>query len=308
MRIAILILIMFSICFSRVKTDTIYIVGLVSGYVPYQSSAGKLVISPIFTNGFNAAVGKATVEMWAGTQRAFQIGGSSAWMGIAAESGSSDFYGLNNLYFDGAWKPYVNGTSARFHFGTSGFLYAYDTGVVADVGFTPTNRFSWTLAGGLNVASKGTFTSLAAGDTLTAKKARFDSLQFDGGSYLKTYVEGSFPCTLKTTQVTVQQIGTAYYTKIGKTVTISFPVLEGTSNSTVLLMHCQLPYNPRQTYGGYYNLGESVPVVDNGATKSGYVNFNSINPTYLSFNLFGSTFTSSGLKGTYAFTLRYVTD
>lgn len=281
MRISILILIMFSVCFSRVKTDTIYIVGLVSGYLPYQSSAGKLVISPIFTNGFNAAVGKATVEMWAGTQRAFQIGGSSAWMGIAAESGSSDFYGLNNLYFDGAWKPYASGTSARFHFGSSGFLFAYDTGVVADVGFTPTNRFSWTLSGGLNVAGK----------------ARFDSLQLGGGSYLKTFVEGTLPCTLKTTDVTVQQVGVIKYTVIGNSVTLTFPFIYGTSNSNSLRLYC----------GGltgvldpgvklYCNVSA---LVDNGTTSTeGHVVYWHGSGNYFAFlTSGGGTFNSTGAKG-----------
>lgn len=52
---------------------------------------------------------------------------------------------------------------------------------------------------------------------------------------------GSFACTLKTDCVTVQQIGTVTFRRVGGIVTLKFPKIEGTSNSNFLSLYCGIP-------------------------------------------------------------------
>jgi hypothetical protein len=117
-------------------------------------------------------------------------------------------------------------------------------------------------------------------------------------------------CTLKTSDVTVQQIGTAYWTKIGNVFTVSIPKLRGTSNSTTLRMYCRFPYLPKLTDGSINNDTRNVIVYNNGTIAQGMLEA----PDYLGFVPFSvgvnaSGFTSSGAKGIYApFTISYVTE
>lgn len=61
-----------------------------------------------------------------------------------------------------------------------------------------------------------------------------DSIKINGGSYLNTFETGSFPCTLSTSYVTVEQTGTIYYQVVGGQVILRIPPLYGESNSTTL--------------------------------------------------------------------------
>lgn len=293
----------------NITAPSVKLTNLTSGYFPYQNNSGILANGPIFTNGTNVSVCKSSVEAWSSGYRALQVGANTAIFSDVTESGTSNTWFSTNLYHDGAWKPQMSGQSQMLSFGSSGVVYQHDTGVVADVGFNPTTRFSWTLAGGLNVASKGTFTNIASGDTVSAKKGLFDSLKLGTGSYLKNYVEGSFPCTLKTSDVTVQQVGTAYYTKIGNVLTVSIPKLIGTSNSNTLKLYCRFPYKAKLTDGITDDDARSVIVNNNGPAQGmvevpeweGYIPF--------SVGVSRTGFATSGPKGIYApFTISYITE
>lgn len=148
-------------------------------------------------------------------------------------------------------------------------------------------------------------------DSTRTRVSVFDSVKLGTGSYLKNYVEGSFPCTLKTSDVTVQQIGTAYYTKIGNVLTMSFPELSGTSNSGSLVLYCVMPFAPKQQLAGYGYNKTSVTVTDNSTTLNARATI-SWNPSIINRIIFSiiptATFTSSGTKGISPFTISYITE
>ncbi len=130
-----------------------------------------------------------------------------------------------------------------------------------------------------------------------------DSIKIGTGSYLKTYVEGTMPCTLKTSDVTVQQIGTGYYTKTGNIVTLQFPLLQGTSNSSNLRVYFALPYNIKNTYA----TGIASYCIDNGVT--GTIKYVTIANGQTYAQLGGNaTWTSSGNKGFYPFPVTYIAE
>lgn len=141
-----------------------------------------------------------------------------------------------------------------------------------------------------------TTTSDVVFDSTRTRVSVFDSLKLGDGSYLKNYVEGSFPCTLKTSDVTVQQVGTINYTIIGNVVHLTFPYIYGTSNSTQLRLYC----------GGLTGLLDAgryicydVPyITDNAVRYPGTVTYMYGLGNYFAFTKKDNTpFTSSGYKG-----------
>lgn len=133
-------------------------------------------------------------------------------------------------------------------------------------------------------------------DSTRTRVSVFDSVKLGTGSFLKTYAEGSFPCTLKTSDVTVQQVGTINYTIIGNVVYLTFPFIYGTSNSTQLRLYC----------GGLTGLLDAGRVVcydvpfitDNAVSYPGTVTYMYGLGNYFAFIKKDNTsFTSSGNKG-----------
>lgn len=145
-------------------------------------------------------------------------------------------------------------------------------------------------------------------DSTRTRVSVVDSIKLGTGSYLKNYVEGSFPCTLKTSDVTVQQIGTAYYTKVGNKVTISFPYLEGVSNSTTLRIYCTLPYLPRQQEGLYKENYSYATLRTSSLFVSGIVEITSYNGGEVYLFLNTGNFATTGPKGCHPFTTSYITE
>lgn len=117
---------------------------------------------------------------------------------------------------------------------------------------------------------------------------------------------GTFPCTLKTSDVTVQQIGTAYYAKIGNTVTISFPHLYGTSNSNKLRIFCDILYNPVQQTIGDPTDYKSLTGMNSSVATQCYVALPDITG-FITVYMYGGVFTTSGNKGIYPFSVSYIT-
>lgn len=149
-----------------------------------------------------------------------------------------------------------------------------------------------------------TGTDFEASDTVSGKQLIVDSLKLGTGSFLKIYAEGSFPCTLKTTDVTEQDIGTAYYTKIGNVLTIIFPILSGMSNSTTLRIYCSLPFVPKN------NLAAGGVKGYNGSVSTSLIyEWTSGTPTYIEFKKYdNSTFNTSGIKGIGQCPITYITE
>jgi len=104
------------------------------------------------------------------------------------------------------------------------------------------------------------------------------------------YEEGSFPATL--TGCTTSPTGTAYYTRVGKNVTVRLPFLEATSNSIA----CTLTGFPAELTPTHTPC-VSISVMDNGTNA---IRVATLSGTTLS--LWGSAsitgpFTASGIKG-----------
>jgi hypothetical protein len=158
-----------------------------------------------------------------------------------------------------------------------------------------------------NIRGNGT---VSATDTLRSDGVVIASKLTTNGTNFFTYIEGTMACTLKTSDVTVQQVGAAYWTKIGNVFTVSIPKLRGTSNSTLLRIYCRFPYKPKLTDGTYNDDTRSVVVFNNGTMALGVIEV----PEYFGFitlyiGVNSSGFTNSGEKGIYApFTITYITE
>lgn len=137
--------------------------------------------------------------------------------------------------------------------------------------------------------------SLKSTKGVTAPRGFLDSLKLGSGDWLKTCKTGTIPCTLKTSTVTTQQTGVIKYTIIGNLVTLAFPFIYSTSNSTSLELHCgglTGDLNPG------YKFGCSLSVIDNGVSVSGSANYLYGSGDYFIFKKYdNSSFTTSGNKG-----------
>jgi len=122
-----------------------------------------------------------------------------------------------------------------------------------------------------------------------------DSIKLGSGSYLKTYLEGSLPCTLKTSDVTVQKVDTINYIVIGNVVHLTFPFIYGTSNSPYLKLYCgglTGELNPSRV------VCSDVPyVTDNGVSYKANVIYRYGMDNCFDFVKIGGSYTSSGSKG-----------
>lgn len=145
-------------------------------------------------------------------------------------------------------------------------------------------------------------------DSISARKIDASSIALNSGDLLSVYDTSSFACSLKTSDVTVQQIGTAYYTKIGNNLTISFPYLSGTSNSTSFRLYCTIPYWPKQTYAGYNSEVKVVRIADNGVAENGIIAISNAFSGYFYISRNTGTFTSSGTKTIYPFSVSFITE
>lgn len=114
------------------------------------------------------------------------------------------------------------------------------------------------------------------------------------------YDTGSFACTLKTSDVTVEQRGVVNYTRIGNVVTLNFSHISGTSNSTNFVLYCGgMPdaIAPVEVYEPIFG------VTDNSVSTAGFFAYVATLGKKITFGKYGnSTFTASGIKGLYSLT------
>lgn len=118
-----------------------------------------------------------------------------------------------------------------------------------------------------------------------------DSISVDGYE-ISTNV-GVFSCTLKTNDVTVQQVNNASYVRNGRIITLDLPILYGTSNSTTL-----------RVYGipaglNFEDNNACVALTGSVMNNGSYVDALMWNYTYgvFTIELPSGLFTSSGTKG-----------
>ena len=119
---------------------------------------------------------------------------------------------------------------------------------------------------------------------------------------------GIMPCTLKTSDVTVQQIANAYWTKNGNELTVQMPYMTGTSNSLNCPVYCRLPYFPITQYlsQGYTS---SACRLTSGTNEVGFVNVSKGVTTQITFVRSGaSVWETSGSKGFYPFSFKFITE
>lgn len=85
-----------------------------------------------------------------------------------------------------------------------------------------------------NIKTTNDTSTTAKTEILTADSGYINKFNFTNISKggLPFYEEGTFQCTVKTSDLTAQKIGTASYVRLGKLVTAVLPALNGTSNST----------------------------------------------------------------------------
>lgn len=137
-------------------------------------------------------------------------------------------------------------------------------------------------------------------DSIYTRVSKVDSIQIGTSNafslYDGWYKEGSFACTLKTSDVTEQKIGTAYYTKIGNQVTIKLPSLTGTSNSTDLFIYCgEIPSITSGTYiaGSIGNIRSGTNII----TGTFFIYNTGVGKYIRIFKYDYSDFATSGIKG-----------
>ena len=120
------------------------------------------------------------------------------------------------------------------------------------------------------------------------------TLTADSAYFTKIGISGTFVCSL-TTGFTSVITGTCRYTKVGSLVSIVFPVLQGTSNTNLIVLH-NLPGILKPSSSAPYNISVPICVENNGAGAIGYmiVSFTG-NDVYIV--LPPSDFTTSGEKG-----------
>lgn len=136
--------------------------------------------------------------------------------------------------------------------------------------------------------------------------SELDSLSF-GDEYLDTYSEGWFVCSLG--GLTTVESDTAFYTRIGNTVTLSLPGLGGTSNATSMFLYSL----PSELITDFYQL-TPMALVDNGAystdfTPTGVVTHPGSDTLFFAWEGNESGFTNSGDKGMIegaGFTMRHI--
>jgi len=87
----------------------------------------------------NIGFSNSGLQPWHSSFVALQLGGDSAIMSSKAESGGTNGTSImDNMYYDGAWKPVASGQSTLMTLRGGGFYFNGNTGLTADVGFSPT--------------------------------------------------------------------------------------------------------------------------------------------------------------------------
>lgn len=149
------------------------------------------------------------------------------------------------------------------------------------------------------------------GGSYIKKDLTVDSLKLgSGGSWLKTHITGTMPCTVKTTDFTVQTIATAYWTKTGNVMTVSFPKMLGTSNSITLGIYCTFPYKPKLTDGVTNSDTKLIQITNAGTSTYGMVYTSDyLGQVTISKEFNVSGFTNLGQKGIpYPFSMTFITE
>jgi hypothetical protein len=116
------------------------------------------------------------------------------------------------------------------------------------------------------------------------------------GNSVPTFDTGSFACTLKVADVTVEKTDLAFYTIIGNVVTISLPCINGTSNSVNLILYCG--GIPAIIKPSKYVSGPMGRLLDNGTTINGqFIYYETAIKGFVFSKYDGSAWTNSGTKG-----------
>lgn len=152
--------------------------------------------------------------------------------------------------------------------------------------------FDQNTGGGLGITGVGTYKAIGL--------SKVDSNNIVVGEMPDVVGEfGSFTATAG--GLTTSPTGTIYYHRVGKTVTLSIPAISGTSNSTDFnlstLPDILIPSQLQTTI---------APVINNGVYSLSYVNINTSGYLVFLASLTGSSFTSSGTKGTDRCTFTYL--
>jgi hypothetical protein len=256
----------------------LFVCGSVFSEVTHSGLTGTNVHTPYRWLFADSAARIAQAVTAADTMKlAYQRSDSSSWL-LVATTGTK-------------WRKTSIGGPI---FGTTGAFSGALTGTTLNTG----NGANELYAMDQNVRTVDSINGLVFRST----RVRTDSITTNGTDYIK-YSTGTFPCTLKTSDVTVQQVDNAYYTKIGNVLTIFMKEMIGISNSVDLKVYCSLPFAPKNNIAS-----GSVRGYSGGTPISLTYEWTIGAPTYIEFKKYdNSTFATSGIKGIGQCPIVYIT-
>lgn len=118
---------------------------------------------------------------------------------------------------------------------------------------------------------------------------------------LNSYEEGSFTVTATGFSGTAPS-GTAYYTRVGKQVTLTFPALSATSNSATFTL---LGLPSQLIQGKVANFAQPIRAIDNSISILGWIFAQNDGIFGLATTPAGAGWVASGQKGIYESSLSY---
>lgn len=250
------------------------------------------------TKGINATGGTFSARITA-TDIAVSdsvIGATGTFSGSVTINGTPGLHGTGTTNTLTKFTNGATGAIGDSHISDDGALVAVTAPLdvaglaVIDSGTIPI------LTGDVITRGTGSVDSLNSTKGVTAPRGFLDSLKLGSGDWLTTYDTGSFACTLRTTYVTVQQVGVITYSIVGDVVTLSLPNIYGESNGPSLALYFgQMPNIIRPTD---YRYGPTL-LTNNGVQECGFFMMYVGGMEFFRYS--GAGFTSSGEKGPMSF-------
>lgn len=270
-----------SMGYSAVTTDSI-------------KAKGSVVVhkdSSYFASGFRALrlyTPQATIDSLLGHVKAgSSIGSYQGNDYIRLDYSQGALPGNQSLYL-----PVLKSTFQRIYFSNTNETRPYFSGFLGYSG----GGTAFGLEDSTGTGSYKVYLSTKGGSYITGDFTTSTINTGNGDCEVYPVTSGTFACSLKTTDVTVLQTGTAHWTKIKDVVTVTFPALTGTSNSNFLHIYFgnALVANNIEPIGDITTF-PAISINDGNPSFDNYFRFNkSVSHNYLTSD---NSYTSSGVKG-----------
>jgi hypothetical protein len=167
-----------------------------------------------------------------------------------------------------------------------------------EVGQSTRTTDSLTFTGGRNLRNLRVDGKIV-GDTINGPISA-DSIRFGTGSWLKSHEVGTFACSLFVSgSSSVASIGTAYYTVVGKTVTIRIPEITASHTSG----ECKISIPSKLAPVEFFTA--TLTVLNGGSTTNGVVFWN-YDSTRLNVASSSVSWLNAGISGIYRSVITYI--